>query len=139
MTEIKSQEDLEAYDRGVRVAEEEARQQADGTWQSAANIKPRKGDALMIIKDQFNEEYNALQDYLNGKIKVPEKTKGLNKAIYKEPLYYFEFPEMFEKDITAIDDALGDLSESDFAWIKNTRALIKKYRAVVFEKITAVA
>ena len=45
---------------------------------------------------------------------------------------------MFEDDVTALNDDLGELSETKLAWIKNSRELIKKYHQKQTSKKTGV-
>ena len=135
MREIKSQEDLEKYDRAIRIAEEEAEQRECGTWVSKANFTLSKKAFFPSIKEKMNEYFNVLQSYLRGEIKEPAIIHQIDERRYEcWPLYYFEFPEFFENDISTLDDCYGDLSETDLAWIKNARELIRKYHAIVYEK-----
>jgi len=134
--EIKSQEDQTKYDEAVRYAQEEARQKAEGKWTSAALKKQEKSEALSVYKEWFDEEYRAIQDYLNGKIKEPKITEKRGKYLYSDPLLYFECPEIFEKHIAGLSDdkcLFGDLSDIELAWIESARQLIKKYHAIVYE------
>jgi len=124
-------EELEAYNEALRVADKEETLRAEGRWTSAAKAKAWKGEMLDIIQEQANKEFNAVQDYRNGKIDKPVTYRTIcgNKA--EEPLYYFKNPEMFERDIANLDDCLGELTAIDQAWINNTRRLIQAYHAVV--------
>ena len=126
-------EALENYNRAVRCADEEERQKVKGTWTSEANMKASKTTMLSIIKEQANKEFNALQDYLNGKIDEPKKTRIIGNVVSEDNLLYFEYPAEFEKDIAGLENDLGDLSDSDLAWIENTKNLIQKYHAVVYK------
>ena len=82
-----------------------------------------------IIQEDFNDEFQELRDFLDGKIEIPEGTD------YKwacRSIKYLESPERFEQEIAALDELHGgDLSTADHAWIANTRALIAKYHEIV--------
>jgi hypothetical protein len=124
-------EQLEAYNEAIRVANEEERLMAEGKWQSAAKAKAWKRDMLDLIKRQANEEFDAIQDYQNGKIDQPVTCMMKRGKQIAEPLFYFENPEIFESEIANLDNCLGELTYADQAWINNTRKLIKMHRAVV--------
>ena len=114
-------------------ASEESEWHTDHSDTTAARMKPFKAEMLSIIKTRVNREFNALQDYLSGKIKKPEIVTVINEIEYPESLLFFENPEIFEEEVSALDDDLGELSETDLAWIKNTRELIRKYHVLVYE------
>ena len=117
------------YNRAARATEEEELAKARGTWASAAKWTQSKTSALSTIKDDVNKEFNAIQDFLSGKISEPKTEYG--------NCWYFEEPETFEKEIAALGDETqihGDLSETDIAWIENTRLLISKYHGIVYLK-----
>ena len=112
------------YNRAVRATEEEELAKVRGTWTSAAKWTQSKTSALSVIKDDVNKEFTAIQDFLSGKT---DEVKDL---------FYFRYPESFEKHIAALDDETeihGDLSDADLAWIENTRMLINKYHGIAFK------
>ena len=127
-------EELESYNDALRYAEEEDRQRANGAWVSAAKWKPWKNQSILLIKARVNEEFAAIEDFLNGKIKEPKTVRMIGNLRYDEECYYFANPFMYEGDIVALDDDLGELSETDLAWIKNTRESINKYHAIVYQE-----
>jgi len=117
------------YNRAARATEEEELAKARGTWVSAAKQTQSKTSALSTIKDDVNKEFNAIQDFLSGKTSEPKTAYG--------NCWYFEELETFEKEIAALDDETqihGDLSETDIAWIENTRLLISKYHGIVYQE-----
>ena len=132
-------EQLERYNEALRQCENEERQRAAGTWTSAARSKANKREMLSLIKTAMVKEFTAAQDYLSGKIPEPKTERIIGGKVYKEELYYFAYPQMFEDDIKTLDDNFGELSDIDFAWIKNTRALIKKYYAILYMEAEDVA
>ena len=62
-------QELESNNNALRYAEEEERQRANGTWTSSARWKPWKSQSILLIKARANEEFAAIEDFLNGKIK----------------------------------------------------------------------
>jgi hypothetical protein len=125
-------EQLEAYNEALRVAEKEEILKGKGRWTSAAKAKAWKREMLDVIKEQANKEFNALQDYQKGKTAEPRiYGTTVNGLRVSESLFYFEFPEIFESDISNLDDCLGELTHIDKAWINNTRKLIQQYHAVI--------
>ena len=117
------------YNRAARATEEEELAKARGTWVSAAKWTQSKTSALSVIKDDVSKEFNAIQDFLSGKTSEPKTAYG--------NCWYFEELETFEKEIAALDDETqihGDLSETDIAWIENTRLLISKYHGIVYQE-----
>jgi hypothetical protein len=120
----------------LRVAEEEARQTANGTWKSEARFTLSKSSWVAYIREKADKEFAAIQDYLSGKISEPKKIYTFCNKRYENSLLYFEYPEDFEEDIADLYDEKrthGDLCEEDMAWIENTRLLIAKYHGIVYK------
>jgi len=90
---------------------EEAEWKADHV--SYRTCRPTKSEMLSIIQEQVTKEYNTVCD---------------------EEFFYFEFPEMFEKDVSALGDYSGDLASAELAWIINTREAIQNYHAITYQE-----
>ena len=116
------------YNRAIRATEEEELAKVRGTWVSEAKIPIPRKILLELIQDRFNEEFQQLRDFLDGKTEIPE---GTDHKWACRSIKYLESPETFEKDIAELEPC-GDLSAAEQAWIKNTRSLIKKYHGIVY-------
>ena len=116
-------EEIERHNDAIRYAEEAARDEAKGI-RSMAQWTPSRQTMINWFKEDFNEEFTVIQDYLSGKIAEPKKTRGDQDLC----CIYFAYPECFEEKVAFEDD--DELSEADLAWIKNARGLVKKYHDI---------
>jgi hypothetical protein len=85
-------------------------------------------EALSVIQADFEAEFRQFKDFLDGKLNMSARAYAV---WYGSKLYYIEYPELFDKDVSGLEQPTSGLDSSDRAWIANTRKLIQKYHAIL--------
>jgi len=132
-------EQLESYNQAVRDAtrREIGRPTLD---EVLAKIPPGADTYFKWLQESINEEYNAIQAFLDGKmdkrLDEPRLYVEIKNGILYDgnPLTYFKFPNEFDEYVASLMEGNEEeFSDIEKAWIKNTKELLGKYHAQIYK------
>jgi hypothetical protein len=116
--------------------EEEAAWWADNPPRSQKNDKMCYHSKIFfeILQNKFQNEFSQYRDFLDGKI-ISDSGKPMDAGFYydhwgKCELWYIKYPDEYEK---YVEEIYKQLSETNQAWVNNTRLVIKKYHDIYIE------